>query len=39
MMKYAKKDSAIRAIQATDDVLSRLSGSFAERLLFLRPVE
>jgi superfamily I DNA/RNA helicase len=36
MMKYARKDSAIRAIQATDDVLSRLTGSFAERLLFLR---
>lgn len=36
MLKYAKKDSAIRAIQATNDVLSRLSGSFAERLLFLR---
>lgn len=36
MLKYAKKDSAIRAIQATDDVLSRLSGPFAERLHFLR---
>ncbi|SAK98507.1 UvrD/REP helicase [Caballeronia temeraria] len=36
MMKYAKKEAAIRAIQATDDVLSRLSGTFAERLLFLR---
>jgi superfamily I DNA/RNA helicase len=38
MLKYAKKDSAIRAIGATNDVLSRLSGSFAERLLFLRQV-
>ncbi|MDR5826083.1 ATP-dependent helicase [Caballeronia sp. LZ043] len=36
MLKYAKKDSAIRAIQATNEVLSRLSGTFAERLLFLR---
>ena len=36
MLKYAKKDSAIRAIQATSDVLSRLSGTFSERLLFRR---
>jgi len=36
MLKYAKKDSAIRAIEATNEVLCRLSGSFAERLLFLR---
>ncbi|WP_438396983.1 ATP-dependent helicase [Caballeronia sp. DA-9] len=36
MLKYAKKEQAIRAIQATYDVLSRLSGTFAERLLFMR---
>ncbi|KND56829.1 Plasmid conjugative transfer DNA helicase TrhI [Candidatus Burkholderia verschuerenii] len=36
MMKYAKKDTAARAIQATDDVLSRLNGSFAERINLLR---
>jgi superfamily I DNA/RNA helicase len=36
MLKYSKKDAAIRTIQATYDVLSRLSGTFAERLLFMR---
>jgi superfamily I DNA/RNA helicase len=36
MLKYSKKESAIRAIQATYDVLSRLSGTFADRLLFMR---
>ncbi|WP_053572973.1 ATP-dependent helicase [Caballeronia cordobensis] len=36
MLKYAKRDSAIRAIEATNEVLGRLSGSFAQRLLFLR---
>ncbi|MFL9911938.1 ATP-dependent helicase [Paraburkholderia sp. RL17-337-BIB-A] len=36
MLKYTKKESAIRTIQATYDVLSRLTGIFAERLLFLR---
>jgi superfamily I DNA/RNA helicase len=36
MLKYAKKESAIRTIQATYDVLTRLTGTFAERLLFLR---
>ena len=36
MLKYAKKEQAIRAIQSTYDVLSRLSGTFAERLLFMR---
>jgi len=36
MLKYAKKEQAIRAIQATYDVLARLSGTFAERLLFMR---
>lgn len=33
MLKYAKKEQAIRAIQSTYDVLSRLSGTFTERLL------
>jgi superfamily I DNA/RNA helicase len=36
MLKYTKKETAIRTIQATYDVLSRLSGTFAERLLFMR---
>ncbi|CAB3808202.1 DNA helicase II [Paraburkholderia ultramafica] len=36
MLKYTKKESGIRTIQATSDVLSRLTGTFAERLLFLR---
>lgn len=36
MLKYTKKESGIRTIQATYDVLSRLTGTFAERLLFLR---
>src|SRR6202012_1625836 len=36
MMSYARNDQAIRAIQATYDVLSRLSGAFAERVEYLR---
>jgi superfamily I DNA/RNA helicase len=36
MMTYAKGDRAIRAIQGTYDVLSRLSGTFAERIEYLR---
>jgi superfamily I DNA/RNA helicase len=36
MLKYAKQESAIRTIQATYDVLTRLTGMLAERLLFLR---
>ncbi|MEX3816142.1 ATP-dependent helicase [Paraburkholderia sp. BR13439] len=36
MLTYAKNDQAIRAIQGTYDVLSRLSGTFAERIEFLR---
>jgi superfamily I DNA/RNA helicase len=36
MLKYAKKDASIRAIQATYDVLSRLTGSFEDRLHFMR---
>jgi superfamily I DNA/RNA helicase len=36
MMTYSKKDQATRAIQATYDVLSRLSGTFAERIEYLK---
>jgi len=36
MMTYAKGDQATRAIQATYDVLSRLTGTFAERIEYLR---
>ncbi|MEX3900886.1 ATP-dependent helicase [Paraburkholderia sp. BR10954] len=36
MMTHAKNDQAIRAIQGTYDVLSRLSGTFAERIEYLR---
>lgn len=36
MMTYAKTDQSIRAIQGTYDVLSRLSGTFAERIEYLR---
>ncbi len=36
MLKYTKKESGVRTIQATYDVLSRLTGTLAERLLFLR---
>lgn len=36
MMTYAKKDQSIRAIQGTYDVISRLSGTFAERIEYLR---
>ncbi|BFG80879.1 DNA helicase PcrA [Paraburkholderia terrae] len=36
MMTYAKNDQAIRAIQGTYDVLSRLSGTFAERIEYLK---
>jgi len=36
MTTYAKNDQAIRAIQGTYDVLSRLSGTFAERIEYLK---
>ncbi len=36
MTQHAKADTAKRAITTTYDVLSRLSGTFAERLEFLR---
>ncbi|MGF6652889.1 superfamily I DNA/RNA helicase [Paraburkholderia youngii] len=36
MMTYAKADPAIRAIQGTYDVLSRLNGTFAERIEYLK---
>lgn len=36
MMSYAKTDQANRAIQATYDVLSRLTGTFAERIEYLK---
>ncbi|CAG4923479.1 ATP-dependent helicase [Paraburkholderia gardini] len=36
MMTYAKGDQAIRAIQGTYDVISRLNGPFSERIEFLR---
>ncbi|MFM0498372.1 ATP-dependent helicase [Paraburkholderia caledonica] len=36
LLKYTRKENGIRTIQATYDVLSRLNGTFAERLLFLR---
>ena len=36
MMTYSKKDQETRAIQATYDVLSRLSGTFAERIEYLK---
>jgi len=36
MTQHAKADTAKRSITATYDVLSRLSGTFAERLEFLR---
>lgn len=36
MMAYAKTDQSVRAIQGTYDVLSRLSGTFAERIEYLR---
>jgi superfamily I DNA/RNA helicase len=36
MLKYTKKESGVRNIQATYDVLSRLTGTLAERLMFLR---
>jgi len=36
MGQYAKTDSAKRAITTTYDVLSRLNGTFSERLEFLR---
>ncbi|OUL84897.1 ATP-dependent helicase [Paraburkholderia hospita] len=35
-LKYARKETAIRTIQATYDVLTRLTGTLAERLQFLR---
>ncbi|CAM2158311.1 DNA 3'-5' helicase (plasmid) [Pararobbsia alpina] len=36
LSKFANKDAAERAIRGTYDVLSRLSGSFTERIEFLR---
>ncbi|WP_176025846.1 3'-5' exonuclease, partial [Burkholderia vietnamiensis] len=36
MMTYAKGDVAIRAIQCIYDVVSRLNGSFTERIEFLK---
>ncbi|MFP3647075.1 ATP-dependent helicase [Paraburkholderia sp. SIMBA_054] len=36
MLKYARKETAIRTIQATYDVLTRLTGKLADRLQFLR---
>jgi superfamily I DNA/RNA helicase len=36
MLGYAKGDTAIRAIQATYDVISRLNGPFNERIEFLK---
>ncbi|MFL9995307.1 ATP-dependent helicase [Paraburkholderia sediminicola] len=36
MLTYAKADQAIRSIQATYDVISRLSGTFSERIEFLK---
>ncbi|MGU7775685.1 ATP-dependent helicase [Burkholderia sp. MR1-5-21] len=36
MMGYAKGDQAIRAIQGTYDVISRLNGLFSERIDFLK---
>lgn len=36
MLEAAKSDQARRAIQATHDVLSRLSGTFTDRIAFLR---
>ncbi|CAE6837219.1 DNA helicase II [Paraburkholderia aspalathi] len=36
MMTHAKGDQAIRAIRGTYDVISRLNGSFAERIEFLK---
>ncbi|MGF6768595.1 superfamily I DNA/RNA helicase [Paraburkholderia sp. GAS199] len=36
MMTYAKNDQATRAIQGTYDVLSRLSGTFGERVEYLK---
>ncbi|MFM0154882.1 ATP-dependent helicase [Paraburkholderia sediminicola] len=36
MLTYAKTDPEIRSIQATYDVVSRLNGTFSERIEFLR---
>lgn len=36
MLTYAKTDQAIRSIQATYDVISRLNGAFSERIEFLK---
>lgn len=36
MMQFARSDGARRSIQTTYDALSRLNGSFSERLEFLR---
>jgi superfamily I DNA/RNA helicase len=36
MLTYAKADAAVRAIQATYDVVSRLNGPFSDRIEFLK---
>jgi superfamily I DNA/RNA helicase len=36
LTKFAKKDAAERALRGTYDVLSRLTGSFTERIAFLK---
>jgi superfamily I DNA/RNA helicase len=36
LTKFAKKDAAERALRATYDVLSRLNGTFTERIEFLK---
>ncbi|QGZ67025.1 ATP-dependent helicase [Paraburkholderia acidisoli] len=36
MMTYVRKETAERALQATYDVISRLNGTFAERIEFLK---
>ncbi|MEK6294160.1 MAG: 3'-5' exonuclease, partial [Paraburkholderia tropica] len=36
MMTYVRKEAAERAVQATYDVISRLNGTFSERIEFLK---
>jgi superfamily I DNA/RNA helicase len=36
MLSYAKADAAVRAIQATYEVISRLNGTFTDRIEFLK---
>ena len=36
MLSYAKVDTAVRAIQATYEVISRLNGTFTDRIEFLK---